>query len=1099
MLLSSRSALFLIACLLAVPQQLRAQQETPLNPKIVLQTLPYGGIEVAAWTPDDRYIITAGDASRLVLIWDAETGHIVDRIPLPGGGSRTATVSKQLLGIRISQDGTEALIHSREVDATKKRFWGETRSGIPVVTYRLNLQSRTFKTTAVGGGLKRLAPTTDPEKLAEAQRQWAEEDRAKFDEAQQTRETLIAQSEAGQVGAIALQPLPASNDGKRVLVRGMLGGLLIKQEGKPDVALKLERSLRFRDAALSAEGATLAMLPEPERGTANKMRVSNVELFDTFTGQFLSRVALPGDYFRLQWLDNGQLLATTTAEVGSLNEGSAATSGPSANAALIDSASGEVTGWIKPACFMKAAPDGGFFGAGLANCDARAKRDFGLKRYNPRKRKWQAFGGLRLEKGMRITDLSVSFTGNRLAAVTVAADGSTRFHMLDARTGALLKQRAFEGEGPVTKSILLGDELLLVSSDSGGATWSVSDDMWLPMPVQSASTRLLETNGSIVAVAGEGDDLISLMDVASGEAIQPIPFGRVITGGFLPESPIFWALSAHDGLRLWDMGKENWPELLTTHFFADQGFVSALPDGRYDTNLGPDSDLFRWLVPDKPFESLSPQTFMRDYYTPGLTQAVMTCSYFRDCDTAIPPPKPIAELNRVLPLVKIMSVEPGPMPDVAIVTVAAAEDRDPSAPPGKTSGIYDLRLFRDFRFAAHTPDDQDLKPQDALEDWRQHNRLVDDDDNPGDGIYQKVFTVFLPTAADMNKPTFTAYAFNEDRVKSETAYYIDYTRPDMAPRKPRAYVISIGVDAYDEGRLKLDYAAADARLMHNKLADIPGYEMRRLVVAADGKTEVKPTADAINMIMAMLAGFEPEEGLRQLAEYGIDGSVLEQSTPDDLVIISFSGHGWADPHRNFYMLPSDAVWPELPEGATEPDGPLPSTLVNMDEMTMWLRIMDAADIVLIIDACHAGASVETPNFKAGPLGDKGLGQLAYDKGIKILVATQAEDVALEDSKLRHGLLTYALAGPDEGLAQADGLVDGNQDGLVSLDEWINYPIYRLPTMNDDERVTGGAEAEGSSFSFPGRVEEPFKKIQQPTLFDYGAPSKVMLTGKEKAK
>jgi hypothetical protein len=160
-------------------------------------------------------------------------------------------------------------------------------------------------------------------------------------------------------------------------------------------------------------------------------------------------------------------------------------------------------------------------------------------------------------------------------------------------------------------------------------------------------------------------------------------------------------------------------------------------------------------------------------------------------------------------------------------------------------------------------------------------------------------------------------------------------------------------------------------------------------------------------------------------------------------------------------------------------------------------VVDAADIVLIIDACHAGASVNTPNFKPGPLGDKGLGQLAYDKGIKILVATQAEDVAFEDSKLRHGLLTYALAGPDEGLVQADGFFDGTLDDRISLDEWINYPIYRLPTLNDDARITGGSEVEGSSFRFPGRVEQVFKKIQQPTLFDYGFPSKVILKGPAK--
>ena len=166
-------------------------------------------------------------------------------------------------------------------------------------------------------------------------------------------------------------------------------------------------------------------------------------------------------------------------------------------------------------------------------------------------------------------------------------------------------------------------------------------------------------------------------------------------------------------------------------------------------------------------------------------------------------------------------------------------------------------------------------------------------------------------------------------------------------------------------------------------------------------------------------------------------------------------------------------------------------------MTMWLRIMDASEIVLIIDACHAGASVQTANFKAGPMGDPGLGQLAYDKGIRILVATQAEDVALEDANLRHGLLTYALTGKDEAFAKADGILDGVPDRKISLDEWITYPLDRLPTMNDDKRVTGNDNEQSISFRFPGRTIKPVKKVQQPTLFDYGDWSKVTLKAKRK--
>ena len=74
-------------------------------------------------------------------------------------------------------------------------------------------------------------------------------------------------------------------------------------------------------------------------------------------------------------------------------------------------------------------------------------------------------------------------------------------------------------------------------------------------------------------------------------------------------------------------------------------------------------------------------------------------------------------------------------------------------------------------------------------------------------------------------------------------------------------------------------------------------------------------------------------------------------------------------------------------------------------------------MVMIVDACHSAAGVPE-GFKPGPMGDRGLGQLAYDKGMRILAATQANDVALESGQIGQGLLTYALVedGLKKGLA-----------------------------------------------------------------------------------
>ena len=64
------------------------------------------------------------------------------------------------------------------------------------------------------------------------------------------------------------------------------------------------------------------------------------------------------------------------------------------------------------------------------------------------------------------------------------------------------------------------------------------------------------------------------------------------------------------------------------------------------------------------------------------------------------------------------------------------------------------------------------------------------------------------------------------------------------------------------------------------------------------------------------------------------------------------------------------------------------------------------------------------------MGSRGLGQLAYNKAMMVLAASQADDVALESGSLAQGLLTYALVreGLDTGLIDQDG--DGEIDPVV---------------------------------------------------------------------
>jgi hypothetical protein len=146
----------------------------------------------------------------------------------------------------------------------------------------------------------------------------------------------------------------------------------------------------------------------------------------------------------------------------------------------------------------------------------------------------------------------------------------------------------------------------------------------------------------------------------------------------------------------------------------------------------------------------------------------------------------------------------------------------------------------------------------------------------------------------------------------------------------------------------------------------------------------------------------------------------------------------------------------------------------------------------VIDACHSAASVADGRFKPGPMGDSGLGQLAYDKGIRILAATQADDVALEDARLGQGLLTYALAVDGLGAGEAD--LDG--DGSIRVDEWLAYAVRRMPTLANDARVGRIAAAVDGTRAITFHdlpADAPARRVQQPALFDFNPrPSTLLL-------
>jgi hypothetical protein len=614
-------------------------------------------------------------------------------------------------------------------------------------------------------------------------------------------------------------------------------------------------------------------------------------------------------------------------------------------------------------------------------------------------------------------------------------------------------------------------DLYLVDTDAAAQVRTVS----------GFSRRALAIGDNRVLGLDDG----TLLDIESGLNVARIPLqAPLLRAGWIERSRLLWA-STDDGAIHFSDAQDGQPQL-TLYTFPGNRYFAVAPGGRYDTNLDADTALVRWVVPDAPWRSLAAQTFMRDYYEPGLYRRLLDCSAGDTCAEAFKPLPSIASLNRVLPEVRITGVRPGRDAAEAVVTLEVSEGVDADAANGKTrSGLYNPRLFRNGRLVAMEPRQVDKVGAD-IANWREGNAVPSED-----GLHRLEFTVPLPTQADEAAQVFSAYAFNEDRIKGETTT-LAWTRPAVAPRPRRAYVLAIGIDNYDTPRFRLNYAAADARLMASQLADIPGYETQRLVLTAERDVDGRPArVDRATMsrVLSLLASDDDRDAtLAALRADGIEAGMLQPATPDDAVIVSFSGHGWANPRGDFYLIPGDGRWPD---GSESPDL---STVFSTADLVAPFQQMQAGEIALVIDACHSAASVSDGRFKPGPMGDSGLGQLAYDKGIRILAATQADDVALEDARLGQGLLTYALA--EDGLGA--GKADLDEDGSIRVDEWLAYSVIRMPTLANDARVGRIAAGTGGSRAITFHdlpADAPARRVQQPALFDFNPqPSSLLLRG-----
>jgi WD40 repeat protein len=644
-----------------------------------------------------------------------------------------------------------------------------------------------------------------------------------------------------------------------------------------------------------------------------------------------------------------------------------------------------------------------------------------------------------------VTALSVSADGQRL--ISAGVDQTVRLWDLGARQ----LTRTLTGH----RGIVYG----VASSADGKWIASASEDrsvrLWKGTSGEHIRT-LTGHSGAVYSVALSPDG----KQVAAGSASSEIRVWETDSGNLRFNLPGHaggvnglcfserWLVSGGEdgGARVWQADTGDSAATLVSFRAGSQressDWLVVTPDGLFDGSPAAWGQIL-WHFARDPYNPSPVEIFFDEFFYPDLLSDVLSGKRPRA-------DKDIALRDRRQPRLKLATADGAQAGSVATrnlkVKLEVAEHS-----PG--SGARDVRLFRNGLL---------------VKVWR------GDALKAGGGTATLEYSV--PLVAGENR--LTAYAFNRDNVKSADETLTIIGSKSLA-RSGTLYILAVGINQYSNRDFNLRFAVADAELFSDEL------KRRQERIGRFARIEIVRLLDRLATRANLLAALKRLAGGSSTplpADAPADLERLKPAQPEDAVIIYFAGHGTAQKPR-FYLIPHDLGYQGKRDEMDE-DGwrqALASSISDL-ELEQHLEGVDAGHLLLVIDACKSGQALEAEEKRRGPMNSKGLAQLAYEKGMNILTAAQSYQDALEDSKLGHGYLTYALVVDGIQRMTADARP---KDGEVWLREWLDFATEQAPRLQEAKqkekreirRLQEAKQKEGRDLAL-----EMILDVQRPKVF-----------------
>jgi WD40 repeat protein len=484
--------------------------------------------------------------------------------------------------------------------------------------------------------------------------------------------------------------------------------------------------------------------------------------------------------------------------------------------------------------------------------------------------------------------------------------------------------------------------------------------------------------------------------------------GGIIYLSLMDEGNTLVSKSTEGDMKFWDLKEEQPKELFTYFQLNSRDWLIAQPDGYFDGS----GEAMKQINYVSGMKSLKVGTFFEKYYQPGLYNQLKNGQRFQEKDQG---------LNQFMDEV--------PNFDLRFTNFqgkSSTVEMDSTYQHNKS----DVELNLAFSSG--------LKLVDKILIYN-NGKLIQEENINEDVVFRGLSDEKQITVPLYPKKNTISVRVQTNKGLTTEEKSVDFFY-DTLSGKTELFILSLGINKYENSRYNLNYAGNDAEAFSES-------------IQSGAQTLFHKVYD-----YALMDKKVTKENVLAVVE-----EINQKMGPEDVFIFFYAGHGVMlqnEGKSSFYLVMSDITNLYGEQSMMEEKG------ISAREILDISKSLSAQKQVFVLDACQSGAAIKELAIR-GVEREKTLAQLARSSGTFFITASQDVEYANEVGNLKHGIFTYAIL----------ELLSGNSDKAVK-DETIS--IYQLKSYVETRVPELSKQYQGSS--------------QYPTGYSFGNDFPISVVG-----